>query len=698
MSADYSMYSRPPPPPVHGHEPTRMYAIPPPQYQDYYRDYYQPPPQRFQHEHEYTLGHSQLPPPHPHPSYSHPYSHPAAPQPHMISYPPPPSWRPEPSSPFHHQSALPPTAHHSSVNEQSTSHADEKLKAESSTAAVTENANLLPRKRGRPRKHPLPAIPPDTGKDERASAAKQRDKKRSRGSEEHMNAGQMGQEAGSDELEAGLALAGLKRRESAPAPIPDGTPESVKRVKRENDDEKDEKKEKESQVKKRGEGLKKSCAECRRLKAKCDRVFPCSNCKRRGCALVCPDGDLSCMNGKRLVLASTKQLHERIQQLEAALLQAHRSTSSSTHPLLAPEYLDGGFASLPNENTDGKGEETKSPRPPLPEGSPIHAMSSPSFTVATPISSAPANLPPSRRIAVQSLLTEASSAPEGKREDEWAGENAAPAMIIGTGHAHSQPPSSPEDLNQRHLVFERLKRIIKVLPSSEVTAQKAERFWETSQWYQTILCREEFESVYFPAVYSPTPANPLSPHKLAVVLMVLTLEAYLDLEQDEDSPLVATYWDAVQACFDTRFGWAASIAGTQALALCTLFVGFGWRGTKASNFYWLRQMTSSALQLGLHRDAHPSFPAEEREFRRRVWHEVYVLDCLICLNHGQRASIPVEYIETAYPKGVSLLAYKKYDFIRMVKSRVIEIGSLPDNAPAGWDRVQDVKRLLMQFE
>lgn len=417
--------------------------------------------------------------------------------------------------------------------------------------------------------------------------------------------------------------------------------------------------------------------------------------------MVCPDGDLSCMNGKRLVLASTKQLHERIQQLEAALLQAHRSTTSSTHPLLAPEYLDGGFASFPNANADNKGEETKSsksPKSPLPEGSPIHAMSTPSFTVATPLSSAPANLPPSRRIAVQSLLTEASSAPEGKREDEWAGENAAPAMIIGTGHAHSQPPSSIEDLNQRHLVFERLKRIIKVLPSSEVTAQKAERFWETSQWYQTILQREEFESIYFPAVYSPTPANPLSPHKLAVVLMVLTLEAYLDLEQDEDAPLVATYWDAVQACFDTRFGWAASIAGTQALALCTLFVGFGWRGTKASNFYWLRQMTSSALQLGLHRDPHPSFPAEEREFRRRVWHEVYVIDCLICLNHGQRASIQVEYIETAYPKGVSPLAYKKYDFIRLVKSRVIEVGSLPDSAPAGWDRVEDVKRVLMQFE
>jgi hypothetical protein len=58
--------------------------------------------------------------------------------------------------------------------------------------------------------------------------------------------------------------------------------------------------------------MRKSCAECRRLKAKCDRVFPCSNCRRRGCALVCPDGDLSCMQGKRLVLASTEQLHDRV--------------------------------------------------------------------------------------------------------------------------------------------------------------------------------------------------------------------------------------------------------------------------------------------------------------------------------------------------------------------------------------------------
>lgn len=43
----------------------------------------------------------------------------------------------------------------------------------------------------------------------------------------------------------------------------------------------------------------------------------------------------------------------------------------------------------------------------------------------------------------------------------------------------------------------------------------------------------EFDAVYEPAVYEPSASNPLSPHKLAVVLMVLTLETFLDVTSDE---------------------------------------------------------------------------------------------------------------------------------------------------------------------
>lgn len=36
-----------------------------------------------------------------------------------------------------------------------------------------------------------------------------------------------------------------------------------------------------------------SCAECRRLKLRCDKKLPCGSCLRRGCESICPLGDVS---------------------------------------------------------------------------------------------------------------------------------------------------------------------------------------------------------------------------------------------------------------------------------------------------------------------------------------------------------------------------------------------------------------------
>lgn len=138
---------------------------------------------------------------------------------------------------------------------------------------------------------------------------------------------------------------------------------------------------------------------------------------------------------------------------------------------------------------------------------------------------------------------------------------------------------------------------MRVLPSREEAHRRCVKFWQSCEWYNTILRQPEFESIYEPAVYAPTPSNPLTPHKLACVLMVLTLESYFDLTTEEEDPSIVDYWEGAQQCFDTRFGWSASLAGVQALALATLFVGFGWRGANSSNFYWLRLMTSAVQQV-----------------------------------------------------------------------------------------------------
>ncbi|KAK0229406.1 fungal-specific transcription factor domain-containing protein [Armillaria nabsnona] len=89
------------------------------------------------------------------------------------------------------------------------------------------------------------------------------------------------------------------------------------------------------------------CAECRRLKIKCDKQIPCQSCQRRGCASLCPNGSLSTGQGTRFVLAATEHLHRkvarltgRIRQLEDALSTTQAQFSDIPHPLLHDDFAE----------------------------------------------------------------------------------------------------------------------------------------------------------------------------------------------------------------------------------------------------------------------------------------------------------------------------------------------------------------------
>ncbi|KAJ7220750.1 fungal-specific transcription factor domain-containing protein [Mycena pura] len=98
-----------------------------------------------------------------------------------------------------------------------------------------------------------------------------------------------------------------------------------------------------------------SCAECRRLKIKCDKQIPCQSCVRRGCVALCPNGALATGQGTRFVLAATEHLHRkiarmgaRIRRLEDALGALHAAqggVDAAVHQLLA----DSEDYSVPEE-------------------------------------------------------------------------------------------------------------------------------------------------------------------------------------------------------------------------------------------------------------------------------------------------------------------------------------------------------------
>jgi hypothetical protein len=86
-----------------------------------------------------------------------------------------------------------------------------------------------------------------------------------------------------------------------------------------------------------------ACAECRRLKIRCDRGLPCGSCVRRECSSLCPLGTNTTGEGTRFVLAATEHLHneigalrERVHVLEMALGGLHGARTGGPHPLLLP--------------------------------------------------------------------------------------------------------------------------------------------------------------------------------------------------------------------------------------------------------------------------------------------------------------------------------------------------------------------------
>lgn len=103
---------------------------------------------------------------------------------------------------------------------------------------------------------------------------------------------------------------------------------------------KEKEKEKDQRPRKKPGRVPTSCAECRRLKLKCDKGVPCQKCVSRGCGSICPDGSLVSGKGNRFFLANTEELHDeidrqkaRIRELEQSLQDLQGTVSANPQPM-----------------------------------------------------------------------------------------------------------------------------------------------------------------------------------------------------------------------------------------------------------------------------------------------------------------------------------------------------------------------------
>ncbi|TFK23393.1 hypothetical protein FA15DRAFT_670507 [Coprinopsis marcescibilis] len=433
-----------------------------------------------------------------------------------------------------------------------------------------------------------------------------------------------------------------------------------------------------------------SCKECRRLKLKCDRVFPCQSCVKRGCGSLCPEGALTSGRGSRFILANTEQLHEkisqlgdRVRQLEDALQSVQSQVSSQPHPLLVPELLKIKTA----QELYGA---SASSHPPLP-----NAMQD---TQAGP------SRDDRLRESVGSLSLDHRPGPP-------------PHSMMDLDHLReSTPPEVPPDILQLSSTFpfpwsvdlKIRKRIRDALPPRDEARAICEEARRNALWQYNLDSSETFIPNLIHYCYN-TPIEDVSPRRLALLLMVLSIGSLVDLNRPLGSMHGEAYHHLARAAVcEIPLMEEPDFDVLHALFLMLWYHLIFSDNKKAIGYAWnlMGFVAKLAQGLGLHRDSpRLKLIPEEHEKRRAIFWELINMDCRMSLSLGRPSSISLAHVDVHQPTYVGPGIYVsreeivyhewKTSFFIKCLSPMLEAMVAPD--PPDYSRIVELDRSVRDF-
>ncbi|CDO71474.1 hypothetical protein BN946_scf184909.g68 [Trametes cinnabarina] len=430
-----------------------------------------------------------------------------------------------------------------------------------------------------------------------------------------------------------------------------------------------------------------SCGECRRLKLKCDRVFPCQSCCKRGCAEICPDGALTGGKGSRFILANTEQLHEkiksmsgRIRELEDALHEARPG-----HHLLRDDLLSI------KKSTELFGVDSASNHSPAVESS--HRSE---FQHSLPSSSSPL------RDERQSL----SPAYYNGNHDGLG----IPPDILQVGDKFPAPSAITYDLNPNLR-----QRIVEMLPTSAEARYLLEQAAEHAAWHQNSDGSDGVPNMIH-SVYNCS-VSTLNPHRLSYFLIILALGVCVDQRRSHQSwvPDAERYHRLARAaiCENSVIDEPSVDAVNALFYMARYLVLFSVEKKDAIEYGWtvLGIASRLAVGIGLHRNASRSkvIPEELDKRKTLLWHMLVVdhrlvrpafvnlLRALSKLRHHRAKalmlrrppSIAMRYVDVEPPNGGEYAApamkhaYQRwhYTFTNLCLSPILELVVSPNPPP-----------------
>ncbi|GBE86700.1 hypothetical protein SCP_0905800 [Sparassis crispa] len=445
-----------------------------------------------------------------------------------------------------------------------------------------------------------------------------------------------------------------------------------------------------------------SCAECRRLKLKCDKKLPCGSCVRRGCTTICPNGSLSAGQGTRFVLADTEQLHrkiaemsERIRQLEDALAIFQAGVSNERHPLLRDELLTVKFGPEVRRTVDEENSRDQL----------------------------------SHSIDALGTLTIGDHG-----ETKYFGRSGGSEMLLTGSPIETDANDSPSvSLEVANLsasfpfsVVENgidafLDKLESFLPPQPRAWALCEAYLEHLGWWFRPIKRDEMvEDILTPVYnYLKNPAKSKRtyhpsheercPHLLATLFMILAVGALLDLTLPPCSAEAEKYHLLGRAALSARSVFdSPAIEAVQAVALMSAYHGVcSSRYTIESAWSLISLASRLSQSIGLHRDSKQwKLDDKHAQRRRNLFWEIFFLEIVHCLSLGRPPTQVLAHIDCELPAddeqfvaedGEVYLGYwqHKFAFCRDIYAEVVDVTS-STKSPA-YAKVLDIDRRVRQM-
>ncbi|KAI0794297.1 fungal-specific transcription factor domain-containing protein [Fomes fomentarius] len=389
-----------------------------------------------------------------------------------------------------------------------------------------------------------------------------------------------------------------------------------------------------------------SCAECRRLKLKCDKKLPCGSCVRRGCTSICPNGSLSGGQGTRFILADTEQLHrkisemsERIRQLEDALAIFQAGVSHERHPLLRDDLLSVKFGPEVRRTVD---EETQRDL----NASCIGAMGT--LTIGEHGES---------KYFGRSAGSETMLATSGVDDES----EIAPLLEPELGNCAIAFPMTIIEDGSDALV----ERLEAHLPPQTRAWALCETYMGHMTWWSRPIKRDELIDDILVPIYNckkdptkrsyhrdATDDEDKCPHSLAVLFFVFALGSLVDLTLPPCSAEAELYYRLGRAAISLRSIFdSAEIQTVQALTLMGQYHSICTQRYTLESAWRIMSLASKLAQsVGLHRDsAQWNLDPKQVQRRRNLWWELSTIEVIHSMNMGRPPATTLDHCDCELP-------------------------------------------------